>query len=307
MCEQDSMARVHESIQDLEGRVSRLEQIVENISHSTSGNIETRAPVGESPRFHSHGKYLSGNGYLSFKTSKSTEDNAAPSSARSQDSMEKMVESTSEDLDEFNFGHQMPAVEAVRRPNVLGASPLQKGISSRDDVELEHLGTRRACDRTASVPQGEGPSARSVWQASKDEAIAAIRGAAIPSRPSHVHRKHSGRDFIADQKPNRVVGGPFWMLWSRAMESVRSGDLNGAYVEILGSNDELLLVRLMGRTGPVLDQLSTTTVSQLMGSIKQFLQQQSFLDCIILGSSRYHVPISISSLILSSTFSFYNT
>jgi len=277
------MARVHESMQDLEGRVSRLEQIV-NMAHSTSGSTEGRAPVGESPRFQGHplGKYLSGNGYLTFKTGKVTEDNAAPSSARSQDSMEKRIESTSEELDEFSCGagHQMPAAEALRRPNVLGASSLQKG-NSRDDVELEHLGTRRVCDRSAGLlTQGEGPSARSVWHASKDEAIAAIRGAAIPSRP-HLYRKYSGRDFNTDQKPNRVVGGPFWMLWSRAMENVRSGDLNGAYVEILGSSDELLLVRLMGRTGPVLEQLSAATVSQLMSSIKQFLQQQSFLDCII--------------------------
>lgn len=288
------MARVHDSMQDLEGRVSRLEQIVENIAHSTSGNTEGRTPVGESPRFqggHPLGKYLPGNGYPNFKTGKVTEDNAAPSSARSQDSMEKRIESTSEESDEFGFGagHQMPAAEALRRPNVLGASPLQKR-NTRDDVELEHLGTRRVCDRSAGpLPQGEGPSARSVWHASKDEAIAAIRGAAIPSRP-HLHRKHSGRDFNADQKPNRVVGGPFWMLWSRAMESVRSGDLNGAYEEILGSSDELLLVRLMGRTGPVLDQLSAATVSQLMDIIKQFLQQQSFLDCIIPWIQQ--VPIS---------------
>lgn len=266
--EQDSMTRVHESMQDLEGRVSRLEQIVDDMAHN-SGNPEGRSPVGRSPTFqggHPLGNYLSGNG------------------ARSQDSMEKMAGSTSEESDEFTFGadHQIPAAEHLRRPNVrqLGASPVRKGV--RDIGEIEQLETRRAIDRSAGplLPQGEGPSARSVWHASKDEAIAAIRGAAIPSKP-HAHRNHSSRDFDTDQKPSRVVGGPFWMLWSRAMENVRSGDVEVAYAEILGINDELLLVRLMGRTGPVLEQLGATTVAELMGRIKQFLQQQSFLDCII--------------------------
>jgi hypothetical protein len=278
--EQDSMVRVNESMQDLEGRVSRLEQIVAR----GSGNSEERSLVGEPQTFqvgHTLGNYLSGNGYPCGKVS---EDNALPPSLRSQDSLEKMTESTSGDSDEFTFrtGHQMLAPERMRRPNSLASINLLQKSIREDDESIEQVGNRRVADQGGGLlPQGEGPSARSVWHASKDEAIAAIRGAAIvPSKP-HNHRKHSGRDFNTDQKPHRVAGGPFWMMWSRAMESVRSGDLDLAYGEILGSNDELLLVRLMGRTGPVLDQLGAATVSQLMGSIKQFLQQQSFLDCII--------------------------
>ena len=49
-------------------------------------------------------------------------------------------------------------------------------------------------------------------------------------------------------------------------------DLDVAYGEILGSSDELLLVRLMDHTGPVLEQLGAATVSQLLGRTKQFLQ-----------------------------------
>uniref|UniRef100_UPI0022EC9ACB TOG domain-containing protein n=1 Tax=Physcomitrium patens TaxID=3218 RepID=UPI0022EC9ACB len=71
------------------------------------------------------------------------------------------------------------------------------------------------------------------------------------------------------------------MLWSQAMESVRASDFDLAYADILGSNDELLLVRLMSRTGPVLEQLSDATLTHLMGNLKHFLQQQSFLECVI--------------------------
>jgi hypothetical protein len=54
------------------------------------------------------------------------------------------------------------------------------------------------------------------------------------------------------------------MLWSHATECVRSGDLNRAYVEILGSGDELLLMWMMSRTGPVLHQLNPAAVLQLI-------------------------------------------
>lgn len=275
------MVRVHESMHGLEERVSRLEHIVEDMAHG-SANTEGRSTNDRSQSFqggHSLGKYLStSNGFYDGKVS---EENPIPSSARSQNS----VESISGDSDEFTFirtGHPMPLAETMRPPDVLGSSSLHTGNRETGEILADQAGARRVCDRSGALPpQGqEGPSARSVWHASKDEAIAAIRGAALPSKP-HNHRKHSNRDFNTDQKPHRVAGGPFWMLWSRAMENVRSGDLDVAYSEILGSNDELLLVRLMGRTGPCLDQLGTTTVSQLVGCIKQFLQQQSFLDCII--------------------------
>ena len=104
-----------------------------------------------------------------------------------------MTESTSGDSDELTFGscHQSPAAERLRRLHVLAsANSLQAGM--REDGEsLEQVGNRRAVDRGGGLlPQGEGPSARSVWHASKDEAIAAIRGASTPGKP-HNHRKHS--------------------------------------------------------------------------------------------------------------------
>jgi hypothetical protein len=87
---------------------------------------------------------------------------------------------------------------------------------------------------------------------------------------------------------NKDAGDPFWVLWSRALESVHANDLDGAYLEILGSGDELLLVRMMGHTGPILQQLASTTVLQLVCTITQLLQQQSFLDCILPWIQQVH-------------------
>lgn len=292
---QDSVARVHDSMQDLEGRVCRLENLVDDMAQNVNNNSECNLPVGGTPTFegpHSHplGKFISGDEFMSYKVGKGEEEEGTvPLSVQSQDSLEKMTESTSGDSDDFSFGlgHQMSRGSSAQSSRQAGPSTISshlRKVSSRQDGDnnIEQVGNNRVRDQgSGPIQQGEGPSARSVWQASKDEAmtVAAIRGAAIPNKPSS-HRKHTSRSFGTDQKPNSA-GGPFWMLWSRAMESVRSGDLDVAYVDILLSGDELLLVRLMGRTGPVLQQLSPGTAMQLMSSIKRFLQQQSFLDCII--------------------------
>lgn len=293
---QDSVARVHDSMQDLEGRVCRLENLVDDMAQNVNNNSECILPVGGTPTFegpHSHplGKFISGDEFMSYKVGKGEEEEGTiPLSVQSQDSLEKLTESTSGDSDDFSFGlgHQMSRGSSAQSSRQAGPSTISshlRKVSSRQDGDnnIEQVGNNRVRDQgSGPIQQGEGPSARSVWQASKDEAmtVAAIRGAAIPNKPSS-HRKHTSRSFGTDQKPNSAGGGPFWMLWSRAMESVRSGDLDVAYIDILLSGDELLLVRLMGRTGPVLQQLSPGTVMQLMSSVKRFLQQQSFLDCII--------------------------
>ena len=77
--EQDSVVRVHESMQDLEGRVSRLEQIVSDMAHGL-GDTEGRSLIGELQAIqggHALGSYLSEDVYPSGKVS---EDTAVPPS-----------------------------------------------------------------------------------------------------------------------------------------------------------------------------------------------------------------------------------
>eukprot|EP01086_Lenisia_limosa_P011462 TRINITY_DN37416_c0_g1_i1.p3 TRINITY_DN37416_c0_g1~~TRINITY_DN37416_c0_g1_i1.p3 ORF type:complete len:128 (-),score=16.38 TRINITY_DN37416_c0_g1_i1:375-710(-) len=56
------------------------------------------------------------------------------------------------------------------------------------------------------------------------------------------------------------------------------GRYDEAYSVVLANGDELQLVRLMGRTGPILDKLSAETVSSLFSTIIQFVQGNKFLD-----------------------------
>jgi len=171
---------------------------------------------------------------------------------------------------------------------------LNQGRSSRKD---SHSGNQSANTRpwdrgVGPLRLGEGPSARSVWQASKDEAtLAAIRVAgedagasevealpeSLPSRPSSRVINPESNAERQQYKSARGVG-QFWTLWSRAMECLHSGDIDQAYVEVLCTGNELLLVRLMSRTGPVLDQLSTGTVNDVLHAIGQLIQKQGFFD-----------------------------
>ena len=273
------MVSVHENMQDLEGRVSRLEDVLD-MAQSVN-NTEDGASG------HSLGKFAPDADLLSAKVGKSNGEDLEPSSARNRASLQKIAAVKPEAWDDFSFGaglqSRMPGsslAESSRLLNPPASVHVEKG--GRDDVESEQVSNRRVWDRGSGVVrQGEGPSARSVWQASKDEAtLAAIRGAAPPDKPMP-RQSGTSCEFKSNFKSNKAGGGPFWMLWSRAMENVRSGDLDAAYLEILGSGDELLLVRMMGRTGPVLQQLSPSTALQLVRTIKHLLQQQSFLDCIL--------------------------
>jgi hypothetical protein len=50
---------------------------------------------------------------------------------------------------------------------------------------------------------------------------------------------------------------------------------------VLCAGDELLLVRLMSRTGPVIEQLSNGTAQELIGTIIMLMLHQSFLDVVV--------------------------
>ncbi|OAY70491.1 Microtubule-associated protein TORTIFOLIA1 [Ananas comosus] len=102
-----------------------------------------------------------------------------------------------------------------------------------------------------SLKLGEGPSARSIWRASKDEAtLEAIRVA--------------GEDNITSRAT------------ARAIDSVQVGDLDSAYGEVLSSGDALLLVKLMDDTGPVFNWLSSDVANYVLNAIGEFLLEQRF-------------------------------
>ncbi|CAK9219623.1 unnamed protein product [Sphagnum troendelagicum] len=310
---QEFMVGVHESMQGLEGRVRRLERVVDGIARSASST--DRLPTGggsptlETTTGRSMGRFLAAADFLGAKIRKVNGERTVfadllPRSGRSIDS--SSLKTPDSWLGAWDGSYNLGAGPAPRTGglpgNVMSEAATRRlssfssnftGKHGCEEVESEQVVNRQSWDRASSGPMqqgGEGPSARSVWQASKDEAttVAAIRGAAPPDKPTS-RQTDKTKEYKSECRSSTTTGGnktgsgggAFWMLWSRATECVRSGDLNGAYVEILRSGDELLLMRMMSRTGPVLHQLNRATALQLVCSITRMLRQQGFLESVI--------------------------
>ncbi|KAI3711821.1 hypothetical protein L1987_70369 [Smallanthus sonchifolius] len=59
------------------------------------------------------------------------------------------------------------------------------------------------------------------------------------------------------------------------------GDLDSAYVEAMNSGDEMILVDLLDKTGPVLECLSNRTANDVLTTFASFLSEQQFMGSII--------------------------
>ncbi|KAH7316246.1 hypothetical protein KP509_21G085000 [Ceratopteris richardii] len=208
-----------------------------------------------------------------------------------------------------------------------GGTKIQRACSVQENDDYtnqEQMASRRVWDRENIHAgalgnhrgSGEGPSARSVWRASKDEAtLAAIRGAKEDdselNSSSAMNKNRTvpemstmhAESLDKEKKMNEMIERPsntsccssnvvqgvsnkvdqegkraYWKLWSRTMELVQSGNLECAYTEVLNSGDELMLVRLMNKTGPVLEKLSSNTANEMLQNVAILLRQHSFFD-----------------------------
>lgn len=62
---------------------------------------------------------------------------------------------------------------------------------------------------------------------------------------------------------------------------VCEGDLNSAYMEALYSGDELILIELLNKTGPVIESLSVKTVNVLLSTLASYLLEGKFFNTVI--------------------------
>ncbi|KAH9331209.1 hypothetical protein KI387_003317 [Taxus chinensis] len=137
----------------------------------------------------------------------------------------------------------------------------------------------------------EGPSARSALQVSKDEAVtlSAMRVVGENAKTEvSGSMKENSRPIASGRNNNNLFtnklghgSGSFWRDWTRAVDFLWKGDVESAFVEVLCIGDDLLLIRLMNRTGPVLEHLSQGTILEMIQALKQFLLKQKYLGSII--------------------------
>ncbi|XVF77549.1 hypothetical protein PTKIN_Ptkin14bG0053900 [Pterospermum kingtungense] len=280
---QDFMGGSHNSMVTLENRVRGLERIVEDMARDLSissarrgGNFtagfegSSNRPLGKYNGFSDYSSKFSGRVLLGERFA---QYDGIPPGVRGRGPSWR-----SEMSDDWDF----PSFGASRNGQVVSrrapASSGQDGRSPRSEHENDQVGGRRGWVKgPGPVRLGEGPSARSVWQASKDEAtLEAIR---VAGEDSGVSR--TAPELIAEAVGDDNVGperDPVWTSWSNAMHALQVGDMDSAFGEVLSTGDDLLLIKLMDRLGPVLDQLSNEIANEALHAIMQFLLEKDLFD-----------------------------
>ncbi|XP_051215637.1 TORTIFOLIA1-like protein 1 isoform X1 [Lolium perenne] len=278
---QDFMGGSHDSMVTLENRVRGLERVVEEMARDISLSSGRRGG-GSSPG-RSSAKY---NGFHEYSNSKFGRggDGRMGYADRyfSADGMASGVRSPSwrpdsEQWDSYAYSGSRNGMNSRRGLD---------SFSSDSRVPRngnDQAGPRRGWDKGQGPFRfGEGPSARSAWRASKDEAtLEAIRVAGEDNGSSRAAARVPipELDGEALNDDNQGDGrGPVWESWTRAMDAVHVDDMDSAYAEVLSTGDTELLVKLMEQTGPVVDQLSNEVANEVLHAVGQFLVEESFYD-----------------------------
>ncbi|KAB5534800.1 hypothetical protein DKX38_017886 [Salix brachista] len=285
---QDFMGGSHNSMVTLENRVRGLERVVEDLAHDLTissgrrGNSFAMGFEGSSSR--PLGKY---NGFSDYSSTKfngrvPSGERFSQSDATAPGMRGRGTHWRSDAPDAWDFptyGASRNGQAGSRRAPGCGSLDAR---SPRSEHESDQLGSRRAWDKGAGpVRHGEGPSARSVWQASKDEAtLEAIRVAGEDSGLARTARA-AIPEMTAEALGDDNFGqerDPIWTSWINAMDALKMGDMDTAYAEVVSTEDDLLLVKLMDKSGPVVDQLSNETACEVLNAIGQFLMEQNLFD-----------------------------
>lgn len=271
---QDFMGGSHDGMMTLENRVRGLERVVEDMARDLSLSANNRRGGNYKMGFEETGRPLGKyNGFSDYPNTRL---------GRNDDPMSYMGSSMR--VRGSSYGPENWDYHSYGRNPQMG---LRRGMDSRSpksETETEPVNRRGWGDKGVGPGParfGEGPSARSVWQASKDEAtLEAIRVAAGedngPARTARVAVPEMTAEAMGDE--NVQDRDPVWMAWSNAMDAVHVGDIDTAFAEVLSTGDDLLLVKLMDRTGPVIDQLSSEVGTEVLHAVAQFLPDQNVFD-----------------------------
>ncbi|CAF2150169.1 unnamed protein product [Brassica rapa] len=295
---QEFIGGSHDSMVTLEGRVRGLERIVEDMARDLSISSGRRGnPTAGFGKYNSFANYSSGK-----------YNGRGPGDRGSQPDGAMRGRMWSSDMQDDWFMHQHGASRN-------GQTGPRRSPRS-EQYQNEHMGNgRRGWDNKAAgtIRYGEGPSARSVWQASKDEAtLEAIRVAGedgAVTRPTRVAAVPEA-EAMGDEESEGQERDPIWSSWSNAMHSLRVGDVDSAYAEVLCAGDQHLIIKLMDKTGPSLDQMSNEIANEALNFIAQFLLDHNLYDICLSwiqqllelvlqdGADTFGVPMELKSDIL---------
>ncbi|CAM8906270.1 unnamed protein product [Rhodiola kirilowii] len=288
---QEFMGGSHNNMVTLENRVRGLERIVEDMAHDlsmSSGRRSNSYLGGYDGSSNRHGtKYSGFSDYPGSKFGRAGDGRIPygerfPPTGRGS----SWRSDAPETWDFHPYGNPRNVQLNSRRA---GASSLDVR-SPKSDHSSDQVSNRRAWEKgTGPFRLGEGPSARSVWQASKDEAtLEAIRVAGEDNgmtRTARVAIPELTAEAMGDE--NGVQDrDPIWTSWTNAMDALHVNDFDIAFAEVLSTGDDQLLVKLMDRTGPVIDQLTNEVACEVLHAVGQFLLEQNLLDICLSWSQQ---------------------
>ncbi|KAL9160081.1 hypothetical protein ABFS82_08G176700 [Erythranthe guttata] len=263
---QDFMGGSHDSMVTLENRVRGLERVVDDMARDLSISSSSRRFESSSNR--SLGKY---NGHPEYSGSKLGRGGS-------------------------HFGERFSGFDGIApamKPwdyhayGKNGHSVSRRGNNKSEMEASDLMGSRRAWEKGGVGPVrfGEGPSARSVWQASKDEATLEAIRVAGEENGIGVVRNNNARVAMPEMTAEAMGEDgdvkdrdPVWNSWTNAMDALHVGDMDSAFAEVLAIRDDVLLVKLMDRTGPVIDQLSNEVASEVVSAVSQLLVEENLFD-----------------------------
>ncbi|KAJ3705282.1 hypothetical protein LUZ61_008987 [Rhynchospora tenuis] len=258
---QDFMGGSHDSMVTLENRVRGLERIVEDMARDFSISSARRSAPG-------------GGSMLSFDSS------------------------PGRPAGKFNGYHDYPSSKYNRYMPESSWRPDSDGWNTNSYFRSSSMGNRRGLGGNMSAGAsrrgwekgqgpgpfrlGEGPSARSAWQASKDEATLEAIRVAGEDNGSRVSARMAVPELdgeaMTEDGADAQDRGPLWESWTRSMDALHVGDLDSAYGEVLATEDAYLLVKLMEQTGPVVDQLSSEVGNEVLHAVGQLLMEENYYD-----------------------------
>ncbi|KAL6553413.1 hypothetical protein OROGR_007255 [Orobanche gracilis] len=279
---QEFMGGSHNNMVTLEDRVRGLERVVEDMARDLSISPGRRGDLrfeGSSSR--SLSKYNGFSDYSSGKLVRGGDgrnhfvERFAAFDGLTHGTKSRGPSWRSDGSDSWDFHYGKNGQMGSRR-----GCPIE--MSGKSENENDQVGSRRAWEKAAGhVRFGEGPSARSVWQASKDEAtLEAIRVAGEDNgviRTSRVAIPEMTAEALGDEGGVRDRD-PVWTAWGNAMDALHVGDMDSAFAEVVTTGDDVLLVKLMDRSGPVFDQLSNEVANEVVNAVSQLIVEHNLFE-----------------------------
>ncbi|CAN4110050.1 unnamed protein product [Withania somnifera] len=198
--------------------------------------------------------------------------------------LEGMVDRMATELSHVGKFPDSATTEFMKR-NPAAASPRLSTYTPRPSVDIPHRkspllrtkDSRSSSFRNQNIDMWIDPSAKQGGYP-VGKGIHQNNGQGTHGGPSRRNKDVFG-SISTNDKHNHLDGKS--NLWRAVKGHLLGGDVNSALVEALYSGDELVLFELIDITGPVLENLSQKTASDLLSTLASYFFEQTYMNSII--------------------------